>query len=318
MQTAATQRDATAVGDGDGGVTGAVVICERSPARLGALEADETHLYWMERSSAGFHVVRAPKNSPRDISIIGSWSGSDVGTQLMGVDSSHVFWIEDSKINKFDKSSAKTEVIELGVAPFPGGWRILVDGAHVYFTDRGCLNVGRISKAGGAPSFSSVADHVDLGSSSLAVDATSVYCGSGTDLLMMPKEGGAAVKLATVASRERVGPMISDGDFVYWANNRAQLGTGLENLAMVAKSGGAPADLGVIGFPVAQIRHDRDRRRLYGTTSRSSHRDVVFTVSTADRTVTQLAEQQHVWGGVAQDERYLYWASETAMVRMAK
>jgi hypothetical protein len=297
---------------------GPTVLYDRSPARLGALEVDDDYFYWAERSVEGFRIIRAPKEGGA-VTPLGTWSGSDVGIQLIGVDASSVFWVEDSKVNRYDKVDGKLTSIELGPAPRAGGWRIVVDGDHIYFADRGCLTFGRVAKEGGSPVYIAVTDHTDPGGGArLAVDSTSVFCGNGMDLLMAPKEGGSAIKLAIVANTDLVGPMSSDGAFVYWVSNRANLGTGQENLAMISKAGGPVTDLGRIGLAASQVRLDVARQKLYGSSSGTLNRDIVFSLSLTDKSIDRLAENQTVWGGLAQDRQYLYWCSQTALMRTSK
>ena len=87
---------------------------------------------------------------------------------------------------------------------------------------------------------------------------------------------------------------------------------------MVSKVGGPITDLGTVGSGAAVLRRDSSRNRLYFTTYGSGPKDVVFTFSLADRTLIKLVDNQSVFGGMAQDDHYVYWSSETAIMRLAK
>ena len=135
---------------------------------------------------------------------------------------------------------------------------------------------------------------------------------------MAPKEGGTAVKLATVSNGELVGAVVSDGVKVYFAGERANLGTNQEELATVPIGGGPITKLGSIGLPSAQLRYDAAGQRLYGTTAGTRTRDSVYSYSISDKSLVRLAENQTVRGGVAQDAQYVYWLTEFSVVRLIK
>lgn len=301
-----------------GNATGAEVVYQISPHRPLPLEADETHLYWGEAGEPS-RIVRAPKTGGGTIQEVGVWGGTEITKQLLVVDATHVFWLDGDVIRKVAKVSGEASVIAIGAPPLAGGWVLIADDSTLYFSDRDCQSVARVAKAGGDPVSFTVKDHDQAwGGTWLAVDADSLYCGSGRDLLRFPKAGGASTNVAVVPDGQGVGPLVAAGNELYWASNRANLGTREENLAVMAKAGGEIGDLGNIGSGSAIMRLDATRNTLYWTTKGGWKYDRVLSFAIAERKLTIMAEGSAVYGGMAEDDRYVYWAGQTSVMRLAK
>ena len=308
---------ASGAGESSGGAaTGPQLLYDLGTARAVALEADEQYLYWAE--AGPFRITRAPKSGAGPSEELGPWAGGELTKSMFAVDQTAVYWLDDSVVRKRNKADGALSTIEIGRPPVEGGWFMTADSDYLYVADRDANQVVRVAKSGGELQPYTTTPRPTSSGSYLAVDSDSLYVGNNRDLLRFPKQGGAATTLAQVKSGEMFGAVVSDDRDVYWANNREILATREENLAMLPKAGGAIADLGVIGDGTAIMRLDTSKGRLYWTTKGGTSRDRVLTFSLADAKLDVMSMGQPIYGGMAQDERYVYWCGETSVMRLAK
>ena len=83
--------------DGDG----VVRLYDRTPARVRAVEVDDRNVYWSEYGGPdGTQVMMAPKAGGGTPVRLGAASTSDRSLNLLMIDQTHVYWLEQTRVNK--------------------------------------------------------------------------------------------------------------------------------------------------------------------------------------------------------------------------
>lgn len=115
---------------------------------------------------------------------------------------------------------------------------VVVDDAHIYWTNRENGTLMRLPKSGG-PATEYVPSQPRIGR--LVLDDSHVYWTSGPNIRSKPKAGGPVVELATVETRGNRGPagLAVHGNWVYWTMYFDAVGT----IMRVKKTGGKPSTL---------------------------------------------------------------------------
>ncbi len=305
--------------EGDGALRQPQKLYERAPARVRALEVDERNVYWLEFGPDGNQVMMAAKVGGGTPVVLGSWYTYDRSLNFFVVDQTHVYWAEQTRVNRVKKDDpGDVTRIDLGAGHGGGG---LAGGEHdVFLVDLNCTAIGKISKADLAVAFTPITEASPLGGvTGIALDASDVFCGRGPNLFVQPRSGGPIAKL--VGDQESIGPVASDGTNVYWGNNRSVLGTRTENVAMIPRSGATPAaDLGLSGGigQLGALRLDSKRRRLYWMSCPASSVPIT-TMDLDSKRFDNLIEEQNSEGcGFADDDTHLYWATRNGIMRLAK
>jgi len=137
-------------------------------------------------------------------------------------------------------------------------------------------------------------------------------------LLAQAKSGAGPVRVLAELNKgesKLIGPVISTGDLLYWVENRAALGTRTENLAMLPHAGGEVTLLGLTGGSVGVLRLDPERRKIYWVSGLGSVGALSLATPGA---ISFLAQDQEMRGGMTADAGYIYWASLTGIMRVAK
>ncbi|MGH7269673.1 MAG: hypothetical protein ACREJ3_04520, partial [Polyangiaceae bacterium] len=173
----------------DGGV-----LYDRGSAIVHAIAVDGAFVYWAESAVDGLRVRKAPKDGGGPVTDLGSWSG-DLTGRLIVTDETSIYWLNGDVITRQPKAGGPSSTLPLGRKPGPGGMDgpVLVDG-QLYLVDRGCWAIGHVPVDGSPPVFTDVPNNGSYaGSTSMAVDATRVYCANGPKVVAQPKAGGAVV-----------------------------------------------------------------------------------------------------------------------------
>jgi hypothetical protein len=306
-----------------GGAAGAgpALVYDRGPYGQApeprALFVDGSDLVWAEIGAEGSVVKRGPKTGAGPVSSIGTWLDSDRTLRLFAADAAAVYWLRGPQIAGARKSGEALPPLELGAGRLGGG--IVSDGDVLRVVTPGCASIGSVPKSGGQAVFvENPGIDYHGGGTDLAVDGDYVYCGYGAYVFALGKAGSPPAVETWVSDQEAAAPLASDGTTVFWVNNRRVLGTGPENLASVGKRPPrTPAVLATIGEGMGILLHDSTRRVLYGGGSGSDRgRIVAYDIAAARLTVLLDATRNR--GGLAQDEQFLYWVSDTRIWRLAK
>lgn len=157
----------------------------------------------------------------------------------IALDDTNVYWILDSSQTMELRRAPRDggAATTLATSPLPDSLtNLVVDGDDIYYGSPS--GVARVPKTGGPTA--ELLETTYAVEWALAVDATSIYFGSGTNgLMVMPKAGGTPTSLAPPIG-PAIGSIVTDDDNVYFATTSSESVSNVDDWVIVSvpKAGG--------------------------------------------------------------------------------
>lgn len=296
---------------------GPTVLYERPGGTASAIATDGTFLYWREATFTDSAIFQAPRDGSGPVIRLGPTTSS--GLSVIATDETHVYWLgsdsaiksEDSCIRKAPKGGGAVTQIQLNGDYHAGV--LAMDDDHLYVTKGNCQAIARVAKSGGTVTrIDNPSAELLGGATSLLVDDTRIYCGSGGDGRIFAGDK-LGTELETILRIERgderkvIGRIALVHDMLYVPQVRSTAAFVRYEILRLPASGGEVEQIaayddgrGGAGFDVSP-----DGSRLYFLTGENdSYVLASFDIATRQRTTTKVPWTQH---GVALSNTHAYW-----------
>jgi hypothetical protein len=293
------------------------VLYARQGQPFASLAVDDAHLYWAERNDEGLHLLKAPKEGGGAVTRLGWYGGRDLSAQAIVLDEDEVFWVRRDTLARVSKAGGDATSTQL-----PGGtgseWvaSLLIDSDSIWVAHFGCSPIVQVPRSAGEPRVHRV--HAEqpfrFGTNTALADGGSrILCGNGPEIHTLVKSTGAVSRVVT--DQYRVVAITPIGEDLYWLNDKYR--NDGQRLMVLRGGAAAPQDLGFARSATSFIHHDRARNRLLWIAGKGDEVPIV-SYDLASGEVASFLENQSVYGGNAQDDRYLYWGALSDIMRVEK
>jgi hypothetical protein len=286
------------------------VLYARPGVTAGAITTDGDFLYWREVTFTDSAIVQAPLDGQGPVVRLGP--SRSAGISIIVTDATHIYWlVDDANISKLARSGGAIENIPLQMDYPPGV--LAGDAGHLYVAYGNCQAIARVAKTGGAVTRieNPIAER-NGGGTSVVVDDTRIYCGSGNDgrLFAGEKAGSTLETLFQVepAQDKVLSTVVMVGDSIYVWQVRGGPQDRHVELLRIGAPPGAPEAIAAFndGPGGGVLGADPSGLRLYWLTGVPGNGVALgsFDVATRQRTVTKVEWTQH---GVAVTNDHAYW-----------